>query len=599
MSTKEQMNIVIVGHVDHGKSTFIGRLLADTKSLPEGKLEQVKATCAANAKPFEYAFLLDALKDEQSQGITIDAARCFFQTDKRHYIVIDAPGHIEFLKNMVTGAARAEAAVLLIDALEGVQENSRRHGYMLSLLGVKQVIVLVNKMDLVDYSESRYTEIVEEYTAFLKEINVEPKTFVPISAFNGDNLLTGSDKTPWYTGKSVLTHIDEFQKAKSLDEQAFRLPVQDIYKFTEDNDDRRIVAGTIETGQLSVGDEVAFLPSGKTSKVKSIEAFNVPPKSTAVSGEAIGVTLTEQIYIQRGDMMVKAEDNTVNMGTTFKANIFWLGKKPMLLDKKYKLKLSAMRAPVYLKEIVRVLDASNLTSQTNKQQINRHDVAECIFQTLKPIAFDLTTNAESTSRFVIVDDYEIAGGGIVTESVVETESRIDHLIEKRNTAWERGVIDGAQRANRYGQQPKMIMITGPDNTGKIKLAKALEKALFDSGKNVYYLGISNFLKDTKTKTVQFLDDREDFISYLGEIAHMFADSGQIVISTISDLQAYEAEMLEKLLAPYNLIKIGVGDTQLEASTNHYQLETPLDIESSVKRVKEFMIKEGILLEYSI
>jgi bifunctional enzyme CysN/CysC len=182
---REQMNIVIAGHVDHGKSTIIGRMLADTKSLPEGKLEQVKENCRLNSKPFEYAFLLDALKDEQSQGITIDAARVFFETKKRHYIIIDAPGHIEFLKNMITGASRAEAALLVIDAAEGVQENSRRHGYMLSMLGIKQVTVLVNKMDLVGYKQDTFESIVNEYTDFLHKINVEPASFIPVSGREG------------------------------------------------------------------------------------------------------------------------------------------------------------------------------------------------------------------------------------------------------------------------------------------------------------------------------------------------------------------------------------------------------------------------------
>src|SRR6187455_1344096 len=203
--SRQQMNIVIVGHVDHGKSTLVGRLLADTGSLPQGKLEFVKAQCERNAKPFEYAFLLDALKDEQSQGITIDTARCFFKSAKRDYIIIDAPGHIEFLKNMISGAARAEAAVLVIDAKEGVRENSRRHGYILSMLGIRQVVVCVNKMDLVDRSESHFKKIEQEYREFLASIGaVTPKQFIPISAVNGENLATKSPKMAWYQGPPLL-----------------------------------------------------------------------------------------------------------------------------------------------------------------------------------------------------------------------------------------------------------------------------------------------------------------------------------------------------------------------------------------------------------
>jgi bifunctional enzyme CysN/CysC len=208
----ENMNIVIAGHVDHGKSTVIGRLLADTGSLPEGKLEQVRETCRRNSRPFEYAFLLDALKDEQSQGITIDSARVFFKTQKRHYIIIDAPGHIEFLKNMVTGASHAEAALLVIDAAEGVQENSRRHGYMISMLGIRQIVVLVNKMDLVDYKQEVFDSIVAEYTEFLDGIDVKAKAFIPVSGTAGDTIAALTDKMPWYSGQTVLESLDNFKK---------------------------------------------------------------------------------------------------------------------------------------------------------------------------------------------------------------------------------------------------------------------------------------------------------------------------------------------------------------------------------------------------
>ncbi len=224
MAEREQMNIVIVGHVDHGKSTVIGRLLADTDSLPEGKLEFVKEYCRRNSKPFEYAFLLDALKDEQAQGITIDAARCFFKTGKRDYIIIDAPGHIEFLKNMVTGASRAEAALLVIDAKEGIQENSKRHGHIVSMLGIKQVAVLVNKMDMVGFDKEVFDTIKAQFTEFLNGIKIRPVNFIPISAFHGDNIASKSGNTPWYEGPTVLEQLDGFSNKKKMQSKTFACP---------------------------------------------------------------------------------------------------------------------------------------------------------------------------------------------------------------------------------------------------------------------------------------------------------------------------------------------------------------------------------------
>jgi len=490
---KDQMNIVIVGHVDHGKSTLIGRLLADTDSLPEGKLDQVKLTCERNAKPFEYAFLLDALKDEQSQGITIDTARSFFKSRTRDYIIIDAPGHIEFLKNMITGAARAEAALLLIDAKEGIQENSRRHGFMLSLLGIKQVVVLVNKMDLVNYSQDAFEKIKKDYLKFLSEFDVVPQAVIPIAARDGENLVSISDKMPWYTGASVLDQIDLFNKDKGEMQKPFRFPVQDIYKFTEHGDDRRIVSGTVATGEIKVGEKVSFWPSGKQSTISAIEGFNVTPKTTIGAGHATGFSLSTQIYIKPGELMCRSEDPQPQIGSTFKTSLFWMGKTPMVKGKKYKLKLATTRAVVELKEIVSVMNAAEL-SHSQKQDIERHEVANCILQTIKPIAFDLSSEMEQTGRFVIVDDYEISGGGIITEVITDQKSLIDGYIELRDRLWDKTTIKAQDRAAKFGQKAKWIVLTGIEDAPLVALAKKLESHLFQSNKNAYFLGIANILR---------------------------------------------------------------------------------------------------------
>ncbi|HWA15064.1 MAG TPA: GTP-binding protein, partial [Gemmatimonadales bacterium] len=326
---RERMQIVIGGHVDHGKSTIVGRLLADTNSLPEGKLAQIRALCERTARPFEYAFLLDALKDEQSQGITIDAARVFFHTARRHYIIIDAPGHIEFLKNMVTGAARAEAALLVIDAKEGVKENSRRHGYMMSMLGIRQIAVLVNKMDLVGYDQGSFDAIVREYSAFLDKIGVHPACFIPAAGREGDNIASRSVAMPWYTGPTVLEALDRFETERPAIDQPFRMPVQDVYKFTAQGDDRRIVAGTILSGSIRVGDDVVFYPSGKRSVVKSIEGFARPEQGEAHAGRATGFTLAEQIYVARGELAAVAGQAKPDVTTRIRVSLFWLGKQPL------------------------------------------------------------------------------------------------------------------------------------------------------------------------------------------------------------------------------------------------------------------------------
>ncbi|MCP4131564.1 MAG: adenylyl-sulfate kinase [bacterium] len=593
---REQMNIVIVGHVDHGKSTVIGRLLADTGSLPRGKLEQVKERCKKNSKPFEYAFLLDALKDEQAQGITIDVARCFFNTEKRHYIIIDAPGHIEFLKNMVTGASRAEAALLVIDAREGVQENSRRHGYLLSMLGIKQVAVLVNKMDLAGYGEKEFTAIKDEFTAFLKDINVEPLCVVPVSAREGDYIAAPGNKMPWYNGKTVLEVLDSFQKEKEKEEKPFRMPVQDIYKFTQLGDDRRIIAGTVETGTASVGDDVVFLPSGKRSVIRSIEGFNEPYREQAAAGRAAGFTLAGQIYVKPGELMCRVSQSQPEVADVFKVNIFWVGKNPMIQGTRYKLKIGNTAVGVYLKEIVNIIDASTLSTEVNKNQIDRHDVAECILQTMKPVAFDAIAEIESTGRFVIVDNYEISGGGIII-SPEKTGSYLEEHVRDRNRSWVRSSIEPGDRVARFNHKPKLIIITGPDIGHLQDVAKKLEEDLFASGKNVYYLGISNITRGVVSDIPFSGGEREEHIRRLGETGFILADAGGILISTIPDLDSYEYDMISVLIEPYEPLLITVGECYCNDSLISLDVSGIDSLDDIKDRITDLLYKREILLEY--
>src|SRR5450432_627965 len=271
------VRIVIVGHVDHGKSTLIGRLLQETGSLPAGKLEMLKEVSARRGMPFEWSFLLDALQTERDQGITIDTTQIRFRTGSRDIVLIDAPGHAEFLRNMITGASQADAAVLIIDALEGVRDQTRRHGYLLHLLGIKQVAVVVNKMDRVDFSAARFEAIGKEISAHLNELGVTPTAIIPISARDGDGVAERTPRTNWYKGPTVVEALDALEPARPLETLALRLPVQAIYKF----DDRRIVAGRIESGSLSAGDEIVIMPSGKIAKIKSVEGWPITPVKSA------------------------------------------------------------------------------------------------------------------------------------------------------------------------------------------------------------------------------------------------------------------------------------------------------------------------------
>jgi bifunctional enzyme CysN/CysC len=595
MSDIVKMNIVITGHVDHGKSTVVGRLLADTHTLPEGKLEQVKQNCERNSKPFEYAFLIDALKDEQSQGITIDAARVFFKTKKRNYIIIDAPGHVEFLKNMITGAARAEAALLVIDAHEGVQENSRRHGYMLAMLGITKIAVLINKMDLVSYSQAVYADIVKQYSGFLNEIEIKPACFIPISGMMGDNLTTPSKNMPWYNGHTAIEAFDNFEKEKSKIDMPFRMPVQAVYKFTNFNDNRRIIAGTVLTGKLKTGDTVIFYPSGKKSQVQSIENFNAQPRQEIEAGQAVGFTLKEQIFITRGELAVKDGEPHPQVTSRIRASLFWLGNKPFSLQKEYVLKIGTAKIPMLLEKVIRVIDASTLGAQNHNALVNRHEVAECILKLSRSIVFDSSDKITETGRFVVVDDYEISGGGIIREALTDDQENIREKVLLRNYKWEKSLISQEARADKLNQQSALVFITGEKNSGKKGVAKKLESMLFSEGKMVYFLGIGNVLygvdADIKNQPIPAHDEH---IRRLAEVAYLLMDAGIILIVTAVELKQHDIETVKNILSPDKIQIIWVGDRITTDIAYDLHISNIKDDDSAAELVKKSLINKGYI-----
>ena len=595
--TKERMNIVIVGHVDHGKSTIIGKLLVDSDSLPQGKLDQIKEYCERNSKPFEYAFLIDALKDEQSQGITIDSARVFFKTNKRFYLIIDAPGHIEFLKNMVTGASRAEAALLVIDAQEGVRENSRRHGYMLSMLGIKQVVVLVNKMDLVNYNKEIYDAVVKEYSSFLQMINVVPACFIPVSGVNGDNVVRLGTSMEWYRGDTLIEVLDKFQKESLPFDKPFRMPVQDVYKFTKFGDYRRIVAGTVDTGSVKVGDELVFYPSGKKSRVASIEGFNSSSRDETFSGYTTGLTLEEQIYITRGEIAARSDQQRPKVTSKIRASLFWLGKDPMTKDKNYLIKIGTAKVQVRIESILRVIDASSLESTNSKDRIERHDISECVLKFDKAIAFDLIDDIASTGRFVIIDNYEISGGGIILEDFDDEQSWVRDKLFMRDYKWEKSVISQEHRAEKYNQKPTLILITGEKDSGKKPFAKKLEARLFEDGKLVYFLGIGNVLYGIDSDIKGHNNgNRQEHLRRLAEVAHILLDAGVILIVTAIKLTKEDLDLIKTIVNPDHIETIWIGNDTANDIPCEIRIKLDDDIGKSVDQMKEILQQKGIIFK---
>ena len=555
--TNSKLRVVFVGHVDHGKSTLIGRILQDTGSLPEGKVEMVKKACAAEGMEFEFAFLLDALLEEQKQNVTIDTTQIPFRTVRRRYAIIDAPGHKEFLKNMITGASNADGAILVIAASEGVREQSRRHAYLLGLLGIKQVIVVVNKMDLVDFSETRFHEIESEYRKFLVDLGLEGRCFIPASAKSGDNVAHRGKKLNWYQGPTVLEALDALETHRADVDFPLRFCVQDVYRF----DDRRIIAGRIETGKLRVGDQLVFSPANKSSVVATIERWNAPANGPAVAGDSIGVTLSEQIFVERG-YVASHESETPIETNRFHADLFWIVREPLLLGHPYDLRLATQDVKCEIVSIEEVMDSSTLETNSDKRErLERNEVGKLTVQTRGPLVIDNHDRIPNLGRFVLVDGGQICGGGIIFGGVYTDRQ----VTKSKNIFWSEGKITALARAARSGHRGAVIWFTGLSGAGKSTIAQALERELFHRAMHTYVLDGDNIRHGLNSNLGFSPEDRVENIRRVSEVAKLMADAGAVVITAF--------------ISPYRMDRRRAREIALEGNAEFVEVfvDAPLEV----------------------
>jgi bifunctional enzyme CysN/CysC len=517
-TTRPQVRIVIVGHVDHGKSTLVGRLLHETGSLPEGKLEMLKAVSARRGMPFEWSFLLDALQTERDQGITIDTTQIRFRTGSRDIVLIDAPGHAEFLRNMITGASQADGAVLIIDALEGVRDQTRRHGYLLHLLGIRQVAVVVNKMDRVEFSARRFKDISDEISAHLIGLGVTPSAVIPISARDGDGVAARTPRIGWYDGPTVVEALDALEPARPLATLPLRLPVQAIYKF----DDRRIVAGRIESGDLAGGDEIVIMPAGKIAKIKTVESWPVTPLAGKHgAGRSVGITLDRELFVERGDIIAhtgKSPRDTRRL----RARIFWLHEKPLAKGDQILIRLGTREARATVVAIEKAIDPGALAS-SETTAIARNHVGEIDISLAQPIAADAYADNPRTGRLVIEVNGRIAGGGLVL-SVDAGQRAVPVDIVPVESA-----LRPDERSARYHHNGAVVWLTGLPGAGKSTLARALERRLFSGGGSPILLDGDTLRAGLNGDLGFSAEDRAENIRRLAEMATHLAKNGHIAI----------------------------------------------------------------------
>jgi bifunctional enzyme CysN/CysC len=515
----------------------------------------------------------------------------------RQYIIIDAPGHKEFLKNMISGAARAEAALLLIDALEGVKEQSKKHGYLLSLLGVRQFAVVVNKMDLVGYRQDVFDGIEKEYREFLGQFKAVPSQFIPVSAKLGDNIANRSGRMSWYSGSTVLETLGAFNKETARSEQPLRLPVQDVYKF----DARRIITGRITAGRLKVGDHLVFSPSNKRANIRTVEAFNIEPQPTeGKAGQSIGVTLDEQIFVERGEI-ASHQEHLPLVSTAVRANLFWLGKRPLEKGRKYLLRVATKEVDCEVASIHRIIDTMDLAQQQGSTTISKNQVAELTLRTKTPVAFDLSSSFEATGRFVLVDEYDIAGGGIITELVHDDQEFLREEARRRDFAWVKGEVTVEDRAQQYGHRAAVVLITGGRHTGKSFLARKLEGRLVADGRHAYLLDGENLRRGLDADlSEEERGQTAEMARRYGEVARLLTDTGLIVVSTTNPfgLAYHEAsQAIRTLVHPAPVIAVHRSKTEEEPPPNtDVLLSGPTDFDAATVRILDELKRRGVLAQ---
>ena len=522
----QQLRVVIVGHVDHGKSTLIGRLLYDTDSLPAGKAEEIeKVSKRRGADAIEWSFLLDAMQAERDQAITIDTTQIWFSTAARDYVIIDAPGHREFLKNMISGAAAADAAILVVDAAEGVREQTRRHAYMLSLLGMRQIAVVVNKMDSVDFSAERFNEVAKEVVDYLSSIGLTASHILPISARHGDMIASRGERLDWFNGKGLIDVLDSFELALPPISQSLRMPVQDVYRY----DEKRIIVGRIETGTLQKGDTVFFSPTNEKAVVTSIEVWPEDKnKVKAMAGESVGFTIDQKLFVERGHI-ASHEHNLPMLSNVFRANIFWLSDNPMKIGNIYKVRYATYEATVTVQSIDRVIDTQNLEQDESGGSVERNEVAEVTFRARDLLPIDPYTENHRTGRMVVYDEYDVVGGGTINMDGYPDQRR--KIEPKSQNIYEVESLTGYEaRCRAMGHYGGVFWFTGLSGAGKSTLAMAVERALFERGYHTYVLDGDNVRHGLNSDLGFSPEDRTENIRRVGEVAALQADAGLICVT---------------------------------------------------------------------
>jgi bifunctional enzyme CysN/CysC len=544
------LRFITCGSVDDGKSTLIGRLLYDSKMLFDDQLAALEADSkrlGTRGGEIDFALLVDGLAAEREQGITIDVAYRFFTTDKRKFIVADTPGHEQYTRNMITGASTAEVAVILVDARNGILTQTRRHSYLVSLVGIRQIVLAVNKMDLVDFSRRRYDEIVEAYRPFAERIGLSTVVAIPMSALDGDNVTTQSARMPWYEGPTLLGHLETVNIADRRREQDFRFWVQWVNR---PNLDFRGFAGTVSSGTIRRGDAVRAAPSGKLSRVTRIVTAD-GDLDEATADQSVTLTLADEIDVSRGDLL-SAPDAPPEIGDQFEVDLVWMSEQPMLPGRSYWLKIGARMVGATVTDLKYAVNVNSLDHIAAKK-LELNEIGVCNIGVAAPLPFDPYARGRETGGFILIDR--------MTNATVGAGMILFALRRSQNIHWQSLEIDRAARAGLKHQKPCILWFTGLSGAGKSTIANLVDKRLHVAGKHTYMLDGDN-VRHGLNRDLGFTDaDRVENIRRIAEVAKLMIDAGLIVmVSFISPFRS-ERRMAREMVGPGEFIEIFV-DTPL-------------------------------------
>lgn len=556
---KELLRFLTCGSVDDGKSTLIGRLLHDSKMIYEDQLAAVKrdsAKMGTTGGDIDLALLTDGLKAEREQGITIDVAYRYFSTDKRKFIIADTPGHEQYTRNMATGASTCQLAIILIDARHGVMTQTRRHSFIVSLLGIKHVVVAINKMDLVGYSQETYEKIRDEYTGFVAKLGISDVQFIPMSALKGDNVVDKTEAMPWYQGPPLLNHLESVHIASDLNLADLRFPVQYVLR---PNLDFRGFAGTIASGIVRKGDSIMALPSGKRSRIKSIVTLD-GELDEAFGPQAVTLTLKDEIDVSRGDMIV-LEGSQPHVSSDIEAMVVWMSEKPFVPGRTYWLKQTTRTVSAEIAELRYAVDVNTLEKRP-ATQLQLNEVAHVQLSLTQPICYDAYKANRATGAFIIIDRLtnNTVGAGMILEKG-DARGSGDHWNQSpvaATTKERHSLIDLAERQKRFNQKPATILLTGLTGSGKSRIAFGLEKALFERGHTATVLYGQN-LRQGLGKDLGFsADDRSENLRRSAEVAKLMNDAGLICICAFVAPHESVRQRARQTIGPDRFIEIFVS-----------------------------------------